>query len=105
MKKFDNYYARIPKEVDVLAHRLKEILEKDWADNNEIMNHYLGKYWEEFTDFWKQGGETLDWITFACAPHNSIMFIYYVFKEYPEVMSIVENDIHFYEESLKNETT
>jgi len=57
------------------------------------MKDYFKDYWKEFQIFWKQGGETIDWVTFALMPHNGIMFMMYVFTEYPEVLQTVENDL------------
>lgn len=94
MKKIDTYYATIPKRVSDIAHRFKAVLESDGIDNNELMRTYFGKYWNEFRRFWAQGGEVVEWITFACAPHNSIMFVMYVFKEYPEMMDVIEKDMN-----------
>lgn len=102
MKKHDGYYVKVPKRVDDLSHRLKNILENDWINNHEVMTEYFGTYWEEFKTFWKQCGETIDWITFACAPHNSIMFVIYVFKEYPHLMDKIEVDIKSFESRNKN---
>ena len=97
MKKLDNYFCKISDKLFNSAIELKNILDKEIDKNNEfdldsLMKKYFGKYWKEYQEFWAQSREKIDWISYALAPHNSVNFIMYVFKEYPEVYKRVKED-------------
>ena len=93
MKKWKTYYSKVSKRVQDCAIKLQKLLETNNYDVDGIMREFFGKYWKEFSEFWKQSGETIDWISFACAPHNGVMFMQYVMNEYPEVLEQVEKDL------------
>jgi len=93
MKKFTNYYSKINKRVQDCAYKLQKLLESGEYDVDGIMKGFFENYWNEFQLFWKQSGENIDWITFALAPHNAVMFMEYVFTEYPSVLEQVEKEL------------
>ena len=93
MKNPLTFYSKLNKRVIGSAEKLQKLLETGKFDVDNVMREYFGKYWPEFCKFWKQRGETPEWVTFALAPHNGVMFIQYVFSQYPEVLERVEKDM------------
>lgn len=102
-----NFYNKVPKKYTDLAVELQKFFESQGNDYDidSVMNEYFRKHWIEFKSVWfAMHKESIEWITFALAPHNGTWFTTYCFWMYEDLYNRVKKDLgaakKFDEESM-----
>lgn len=82
-----SFFARMPRKVMDDADKIKARCDADPAEKmwRLMAETFLLPHWPEFQAWWlRYHHERIEWMTFVLAPHNGIMFLYWVFHKHPE---------------------